>query len=87
MGRKNDTFDLIPYQEDSFYWGLTYDETAKLARDPSLPAEFHVLKFGSEKTHSSGITCSWWKHEPGLSEPGEMFTKVEEDLHEDMDEL
>lgn len=43
MGRKIDTFDLIPYQEDSFYWGLTYDETAKLARDPSLPAEFHVL--------------------------------------------
>ncbi|OQD87908.1 hypothetical protein PENSOL_c076G05506 [Penicillium solitum] len=31
MGRKVDTFAPLPYQEDSFYWTLTHDESAKLA--------------------------------------------------------
>lgn len=87
MGRRRDTFDLTPYQEDSFYWGLTYDETVKLSRVPISPPEFYILKFGSGETDSSGIACLWWMHEPDLPEPGEVLTKINEDLHTDVVEL
>jgi hypothetical protein len=76
MGRKADTFELTPYREDSFYWSLTYDETVKLARNPVFPAEYHILKFGSE-AEQQGITCLWWNHQSGLAEPGEAFRKVD----------
>jgi CubicO group peptidase (beta-lactamase class C family) len=77
MGRRADTFELVPYREDSFYWSLTYDETVKLARDPAPPEEYHILWFGSDGGRS-GIDCLWWKHEPGLPWPGEIFKKTEE---------
>ncbi|XXH02094.1 hypothetical protein Hte_008460 [Hypoxylon texense] len=87
MGRRRDTFDLTPYQEDSFYWALTYDETVKLARDPNSPPEFFILKFSSGDTDSSGIACLWWMHEPDLPEPGEIFAKINQNLNEDAVEL
>ncbi|KAJ5509022.1 beta-lactamase/transpeptidase-like protein [Penicillium freii] len=69
MGRKADTFALLPYQEDSFYWTLTYDESAKLAREPIFPIEYHIIKFGSD-VNRTGVSCLWWQHQSGLPEPG-----------------
>ncbi|OQD71061.1 hypothetical protein PENPOL_c001G09690 [Penicillium polonicum] len=79
MGRKADTFALLPYQEDSFYWTLTYDESAKLAREPYFPIEYHIIKFGSD-VNRTGISCLWWQHQSGLPEPGELFKKTETDF-------
>lgn len=76
MGRDADTFKLMPYQNDSFFWTLTHDESARLARDPTFPADYHILKFGS-MTNGSDISCLWWKHQSGLQEPGEIFKRMD----------
>ncbi|KAK9849602.1 hypothetical protein MYU51_014219 [Penicillium brevicompactum] len=86
MGRKADTFHLLPYQEDSFYWTLTHDESAKLAREPIFPMEYHITKFGSEM-NGTGVSCLWWQHRSDLPEPGELFTKMGrgfEDAHAEL---
>ncbi|EAQ83603.1 hypothetical protein CHGG_10007 [Chaetomium globosum CBS 148.51] len=46
MGREADTFELVPYQADSFYWTLTYDDTVKLGREVVYPEEYYIVKFG-----------------------------------------
>jgi hypothetical protein len=76
MGRKADTFALLPYQEDSFFWTLTHDESAKLAREPTFPMEYHIIKFGSD-VNGTSVSCLWWQHQSGLPEPGELFKKTE----------
>ncbi|KAH6623413.1 hypothetical protein F5144DRAFT_623378 [Chaetomium tenue] len=50
-----DTSELVPYQADSFYWTLTYDETVKLGREVVYPEEYYIVKFGSEEIEE-GIT-------------------------------
>ena len=86
MGRKADTFALLPYQEDSFYWTLTHDESAKLAREPSFPMEYHIIKFGSE-VNGTSVSCLWWQHQSGLPEPGELFKKTEKEVERTRVEL
>ncbi|CRL25218.1 Beta-lactamase-related [Penicillium camemberti] len=76
MGRKADTFALLPYQEDGFYWTLTHDESARLAREPIFPMEYHIIKFGSDLNGTS-VSCLWWQHQSGLPEPGELFKKTQ----------
>lgn len=34
MGNEEDTFDPAPYQDDSFFWWMNYDEMARRARLP-----------------------------------------------------
>ncbi|KAI0860086.1 beta-lactamase/transpeptidase-like protein [Xylaria cubensis] len=46
LGADIDTYELQPYQTDSFYWMLDFDESAKRARLPWFPPEYFVLKFG-----------------------------------------
>ena len=46
MGAENDTFDLNPYQTDSFYWFLDFNESARRARLPNFPKEYSILEFG-----------------------------------------
>jgi hypothetical protein len=86
MGRKADTFALLPYQEDSFYWTLTHDESAKLAREPIFPIEYHIIKFGPDVSGTS-VSCLWWQHQSGLPEPGELFKKTETELERARAEL
>lgn len=74
MGRSADTFKLLPYQEDSFYWTLTHDESARLAREFLFPVEYHILRFGSQGDESN-VSRLWWQHS---SEPGEVFVKTTE---------
>ncbi|KAJ5352430.1 beta-lactamase/transpeptidase-like protein [Penicillium brevicompactum] len=86
MGRKADTFQLLPYREDSFYWTLTHDESAKLAREPIFPMEYHITKFGSE-INGTRVSCLWWQHQSGLPEPGELFTKTGREFERAQGEL
>ncbi|CAG8430148.1 unnamed protein product [Penicillium salamii] len=86
MGRKADTFALLPYQEDSFYWTLTHDESAKLAREPNFPMAYHIIKFGSD-VNGTSVSCLWWKHQFDLPEPGELFKKTETELKRPRAEL
>jgi CubicO group peptidase (beta-lactamase class C family) len=46
MGSNRDTFDLEPYQTDSFFWWIDYDETVKRARLSGFPKEYFILSFG-----------------------------------------
>ncbi|KAJ5736578.1 beta-lactamase/transpeptidase-like protein [Penicillium malachiteum] len=77
IGRQDDTFSLLPYQEDSFYWTLTRDEYARLGRGSLFPSVgYFILKFGSAKD-GSDVSCLWWHHQSDLPYPGEMFKKME----------
>ncbi|OQV00973.1 hypothetical protein CLAIMM_06401 [Cladophialophora immunda] len=48
MGRHADTFRLVPYQEDSFYWSLEYDKCVTLAREAGYAKEYYIIMFGSD---------------------------------------
>jgi hypothetical protein len=78
MGRSADTFRLLPYQEDSFYWSLTHNECMKLSRLTFFPKEYYILKFGSDEQESA-ISMLWWRHDLDLPEPGEVFRRTTED--------
>ncbi|KAF4982983.1 hypothetical protein FZEAL_1503 [Fusarium zealandicum] len=75
MGRKNDTFKLATYQDDSFFWFLSHDEAARLARYDGYGDEFYVLRFGSLGEDRETIDTLWWKHEDSLSGLGEAFER------------
>lgn len=74
MGRKRDTFELTTYQDDSFFWFLTHDEAARLARYDGYGEDFYVLRFSSVKGDDV-IDALWWKHEPSLDGFGELFER------------
>lgn len=82
MGSSNDTFDLIPYESDSFFWWLDFNESANRARLPGYPKEYFILKFSCPSTSSwlrsrtdAEMGCLTWKHEFQLAGPGEAFRK------------
>lgn len=82
LGEDGDTFDLEPYQTDSFFWWLDYDESAKRARLPGYPKEYFILKFGCATSPSwwgperdVEMGCVTWKHEFSLPGDGEVFRK------------
>lgn len=80
MGSSANTFDLTPYEPDSFFWWLDFDESAKRTRLPGYPKDYFILKFGCALTPSwfSGdaeMSCLTWKHEFQLAGPGEVFRK------------
>ncbi|KPM34298.1 hypothetical protein AK830_g12275 [Neonectria ditissima] len=77
-GEDFDTFDLEPYQTDSFFWWLDYDESAKRARLPGYPKEYFILEFGCPATPSwwdfgaePKMECLTWKHEFSMPGNGE----------------
>lgn len=78
MGRQRDTFKLEAHGDDSFFWFLTHDEAARLARYDGYGAEFFIIRFGSGGGDSSAIDTLWWSHEPSLRESGEAFRRQTE---------
>ncbi|RSL61405.1 hypothetical protein CEP53_005110 [Fusarium sp. AF-6] len=75
MGKKRDTFELTTYQDDSFFWFLTHDEAAKLARYDGYGEDFYILSFRSTSRDKAVIDGLWWKHEPSLPVLGELFER------------
>lgn len=82
MGSEEDAFYLEPYQDDSFFWWLNYDEMAKRARLPQYPKDYFIIKFECPKAPSwwnlGGevvMDCVVWKHEFTLAGDGETFRK------------
>ncbi|KAI1307401.1 beta-lactamase/transpeptidase-like protein [Xylaria venustula] len=82
LGVDIDTYELHPYQNDSFFWTLSFDESAKRARLPWFPAEYFILKFGCRSEPSwwqfgkeVDMGCLTWKHEFTVSGDGEAFRK------------
>ncbi|KAI0098143.1 beta-lactamase/transpeptidase-like protein [Nemania sp. FL0031] len=82
LGADVDTYDLQPYQTNSFFWILDFDESAKRARLPWFPAEYFVLKFGCQSEPSwwqfgkeTDMRCLTWKHEFTVPGEGEIFRK------------
>ncbi|KAJ4182305.1 hypothetical protein NW767_013886 [Fusarium falciforme] len=73
MGRKRDTFELTTYQDDSFFWFLTHDEAAKLARYDGHRENFYILSFRCASGDKEVIDALSWKHEPSLNSLGELF--------------
>lgn len=89
MGSSTDTFDLTPYESDSFFWWLDFDESAKRARLPGYPREFFILKFGCPSTSSwlsrdVEMGCMTWKHEFQFAGAGEVFQKKTRGLYTDI---
>ena len=84
LGADIDTYDLEPYQTDSFFWMLDFNESAKRARLPWFPAEYFVLKFScpheqSEQAFKGDVDmkCLTWKHEETVPGEGEVFRKTD----------
>ncbi len=80
MGLDSDGFDLEPYQHNSFFWHISHNECAKLARYTAFPKDYYVIRFGqiNENSHDSneaGINCLWWKHEFTVPDNGEVYRK------------
>jgi hypothetical protein len=48
MGRGADTFGLVPYQDDRFYWSSTFDESVRLGQEALFPVEYHILSLDLE---------------------------------------
>ncbi|KAL7965328.1 beta-lactamase/transpeptidase-like protein [Trichoderma sp. SZMC 28014] len=89
MGSTANTFDLTPYEADSFFWWLDFDESAKRARLPGYPKDYFILKFGCPSTSSwlnrdVEMGCLTWKHEFQLAGPGEVFRKKTRESHIDI---
>ena len=59
MGRERDTFKLAPYGDDSFFWFLTHNEAAALARYDGYGSDFFILKFGNCSGHGDNIDRLW----------------------------
>ncbi|KAM0415876.1 hypothetical protein ACHAPT_013187 [Fusarium lateritium] len=66
MGREKDAFELTTYQDDSFFWFLTHDEGARLARYDGYAEDFYILWFRSTGGETGVVDALWWKHEPSL---------------------
>ncbi|KAF5667725.1 beta-lactamase transpeptidase [Fusarium denticulatum] len=90
MGRKDDTFKLDSYQDDSFFWFLGHDEAARLARYDGYGEEFYIVRFSSAGDKDGPLDTLWWKHEGSLGGYGEAFKRqkeVEVEIDEDSTEL
>ncbi|KAH7237246.1 beta-lactamase/transpeptidase-like protein [Fusarium solani] len=70
-----DAFELKTYQDDSFFWFLTHNEAARLARYDGYGEDFYILRFGSVKGDDDVIDALWWKHEPSFDGFGEVFER------------
>lgn len=80
IGSFANTFDPTPYEPDSFFWWLDFDESAKRARLPGYPKDYFILKSGCPSTPSwfsrdVEMSCLTWKHEFQLAGPEEVFRK------------
>ncbi|EWZ43331.1 beta-lactamase/transpeptidase-like protein [Fusarium oxysporum Fo47] len=90
MGRKDYTFKLEPYQDDSFFWFLGHDEAARLARYDGYGEEFYMVRFGNAGDKDGPLNTLWWKHEVSLGGYGEAFKRQkqgEAEADEDITEL
>ncbi|KAI8414128.1 hypothetical protein FOFC_07419 [Fusarium oxysporum] len=90
MGRKDYTFKLEPYQDDSFFWFLGHDEAARLARYDGYGEEFYMVRFGNVDDKDGPLNTLWWKHEVSLGGYGEAFKRQkqgEAEADEDITEL
>ncbi|OAA43582.1 Beta-lactamase/transpeptidase-like protein [Cordyceps fumosorosea ARSEF 2679] len=75
MGREKDTFKLVTYGDDSFFWFLTHDEAAALARYDGYGEDFYIIRFGAANGQQGTMDTLWWKHEPALDGYGEAFER------------
>lgn len=82
-GQDFDTFNLEPYQTDSFFWWLDFDESARRARLPGFPKEYFILQFACPSAPSwwdfggaPEMECLTWKHEFSMPGSGETFRRL-----------
>ncbi|KAJ2987974.1 hypothetical protein NUW58_g4220 [Xylaria curta] len=76
-------FDLEPFQHNSFFWYMSYDELARRARLAGFPMEYYIIEFAhvhgegnaTDDPGSDGINALRWKHEFALKDKGEVFRK------------
>ncbi|KAI1145889.1 putative D-aminoacylase [Nemania diffusa] len=83
MGRKYEGFKLQPYQHNSFFWHLSYDELAQRARYTTYPKEYYVIEFNciddpEGDPAAYDVECKMmnalrWKHEFTIQGKGEIF--------------
>ncbi|KAK0732312.1 beta-lactamase/transpeptidase-like protein [Lasiosphaeris hirsuta] len=45
MGDDADTFKLVPYDADAFFWYLDHDDCVTRGRLPEYPAEYYIIRF------------------------------------------
>lgn len=76
MGDRADTFDLLPYDADEFYWYLDHDDCVSRGRVTEFPVEYYRIRFvfgtGDNTTPHPVL---FWEYDEGLHRRGgEPFT-------------
>lgn len=72
MGREADSFQLVPYESDTFFWYLTHDECVTRGRLPQFPSEYYIIKF----TFDEEKPVLHWKYDDSYPGEGETFRQV-----------
>lgn len=49
MGGPDDTFELLPYSTDTFYWKLTHDEAISRGRLTDFPDDYYLIGFDGDE--------------------------------------
>ncbi|EEP79767.1 predicted protein [Uncinocarpus reesii 1704] len=75
MGKSRDTFQLLPYDSDKFFWYMTFDESVLRGRPTGYPMDYFIIKFAFD---DNGVALEnpvlYWKYDPEYPGDGEPFT-------------
>lgn len=74
-GVEEEEFTLHPYQEDSFTWLPTHDESPRKGRYYDYPMEYYIIQFGADDSKSSPIATLSWRFDFAVDEPEVMRRK------------
>ncbi|OAP54551.1 hypothetical protein AYL99_10999 [Fonsecaea erecta] len=77
MGRPMDTFELVPYKSDEFFWHSTHDECVRRGRVTEWDIEYYRIKF---KFDENGTALKepvlYWKYDSDYPGEGELFRRL-----------
>ncbi|KAI9740306.1 MAG: hypothetical protein M1834_004884 [Cirrosporium novae-zelandiae] len=77
MGRPTDTFKLVPYESDKFFWYLTHDECVSRGRLTEFPMDYYLIKFAFDENDTTlKDPVLYWKYDPDYPGDGEPFREI-----------
>jgi len=74
MGNVADTFGLVPYKADKFFWHLTHDECVSRGRLPDFPDDYYIVSFVFQEDDAmQKVPVLYWKPDSDYPGEGDMF--------------
>jgi CubicO group peptidase (beta-lactamase class C family) len=77
MDKPTDTFKLVPYESDKFFWYLTHDECVSRGRLTEFPIDYYLIKFAFDENDTTlRDPVLYWKYDSDYPGDGEPFRRV-----------